>query len=116
MARRRLLDQTNCDMQTLVALLISLLLYGMLALSSLGWGQMAARLLEIRTSRLGEIWLGWCGILCLLQLCHYLVPLNISSSAGIYGLGLLFLAWRFRTARVRTLWNDSVKTGRLAGL
>ena len=68
-------------MQTLAALFITLLLYVLLTASSLGWGHVLARLSGIRANGpgggFGEVWLGWCGILLLLQACHYLVPLNI---------------------------------------
>jgi hypothetical protein len=83
-------------MQTLSALSISLFLYLMLAASSLGMGTVLAHFLGIPARSLDNwrdrVWLGWCALLLLLQLCHYLVPLNIYCSVAFYGLGLFLLA------------------------
>ena len=101
-------------MLTLGALFITLGLYALLTASCLGWGRAVAQTIGVRAiGGFGETWLGWCGILFQLQLCHLLVPLNIYPSAAIYGTGLLLFALLFGSSDSSLPWKDGTKLGRV---
>lgn len=107
-------------MQTFAALWVTLLFYLMLTFSSLGWGRVLVRLSGIRASWPGgifsQIWLGWCGILFLLQFCHFLVPLDIYSSTVVYGSGLFLGARSYLSWNMRSSSEIFGRIGRFSGL
>lgn len=97
-------------MKTLLDLLIVLFFYIFLSASSLGWGQRLGRLLGLRAKgdglQFADVWLGWCGIILLLQLVHCVFPLNIYPCLAIYGVGLVLLIRAYFMRSITIPWSD----------
>ncbi len=72
----------------------SLLAYGILLVSFLGWGRMLAVALDIEcVSQEGffsQVWLGWAVVLFILSLLQLVFPLSAVVSLCVYGGGVLF--------------------------
>ena len=98
-------------MHTLVALFITLTLYALLTASVLGWGCVVAGIIGLGDRKkneapshslravLDKVWLGWCLLLILLQLCHFMMPLEGGVSLAIYGTGLILALFFLRRDR-----------------
>lgn len=80
----------------LIALILSILLYSLLALAFLGWGKAFIIFTSRNTSSRENtpisfvIWSGWAFALLLLQVIHFFTPINVFSVSPIILLGVIF--------------------------
>src|SRR5689334_5571318 len=72
------------------AVSLVLFLYAALAVSYLGWGSVAARLLRLSTTKVMLVWLGWTIVLLIFQLLHLAFPLNAFVAVPVFLLGIAF--------------------------
>lgn len=78
----------------LSALAFLLAMYGLLYAACFGWGQATIRLLGCRDSRNGIVtqtaWIGWAASLFILQVLHFVLPINASVAMPVFAAGIVF--------------------------
>jgi len=80
--------------EALTALVVTLVIFLLMAVAYLGWGRAASRLISIAqptsASPMLLIWLGWAFSLWILQVVHLFLPITVYVVIAVYGLGLIF--------------------------
>jgi hypothetical protein len=105
------------SLENIFALIFTLVIYFLMALSFYGWGKLLYHLLEPSTIRplqvkrrisfnsaglidashqssMQSIWMGWALFIFLLQVIHLFVPLNIYTTIPLFIIGIVLALYR----------------------